>query len=93
MSINCVFWHILRYSSKIWPGPYVFLCFIFMHMPLGLIVENYKKIQKLLDVEKKHKMTFSLVFLLKIVKLHFCDYLRNKARSPTLNFAFCNLHE
>ena len=90
ISINCVFWHILRYSSKIRPGPYVFLCFIFMRMPLGLIVESYKNIQKLLDVEKK---IFSLVFLLKIVKLHFCDYLRNKARSPTLNFAFCNLHE
>ena len=38
-------------------------------------------------------MTFSLVFLLKIKKLHFSDYLRNKARSPTLSFAFCNLYE
>ena len=55
MSINCVFWHILRYSSKIRPGPYVFLCFIFMHMPLGLIVESYKKIRKLLVVEKDIK--------------------------------------
>ena len=93
MSIKCVFWHILRYSSKIRPGPYVFLCFIFMHMLLGLIVESYKKIQKLLVVEKLHKMTFSLVFLLKMVKLHFCDCLRKKACSPTLNFTFCNLHE
>ena len=38
-------------------------------------------------------MTFSLVFLLKIGKLHFSDYLRNQAHSPTLNFAFCNLYE
>ena len=35
-----------------------FLCFIFMHMPLGLIVESYKKIQKLLVVEKDIKLHF-----------------------------------
>ena len=29
-------------------------------------------------------MTFSFVFLLKIRKVHFSDYLRNKAHSPTL---------
>ena len=38
-------------------------------------------------------MTFSLVFLLKMGKLHFSDCLRNKARSPTLSFAFCNLYD
>ena len=38
-------------------------------------------------------MTFSLVFLLKKGKLRLFDYLRNKAHSSTLNFAFCNLHE
>ena len=38
-------------------------------------------------------MIFSFIFLLKIGKLHFSDYLRNKAHSPTFNFAFCNLHE
>ena len=38
-------------------------------------------------------MTFFLVFLLKIGKLHFSDNLRNYAWSPTLNFAFCNFYE
>ena len=33
-------------------------------------------------------MTFSLLFLFKIRKLHFSDYLRNKARSPTLSLLF-----
>ena len=43
MPINCVFLHILRYNSESRPGPYVSLYFIFMHVPLGLIVESYKK--------------------------------------------------
>ena len=38
-------------------------------------------------------MTFSSVFLLKIGKLLFSHYLRNKAYSPTLNFDFWNLYE
>ena len=38
-------------------------------------------------------MIFSLVFLLKMYFVHFCDYLRNKGGYPTLYFAFCNLHE
>ena len=41
MSINCVFLHILRYSSKSRSGPYVSWYFIFMH---GLIVESLKKV-------------------------------------------------
>ena len=93
MYINCVFLHILRYSSENRPSPYyVSLYFIFMHLPLELIVESYKKSENF-KLWKRYKMIFSLVFLLKIGKLHFYDYLRNKAPSPTFNFAFCNLHE
>ena len=40
MSVNGVFWHILRHRSKSGPGPCVSLYFIFMHIPLGLFVES-----------------------------------------------------
>ena len=52
---------------------------------------NCGKLQKNLNTfshKNRHKMTFSLVFQLKIRKLHLSHYLRNKARSPTLSFAF-----
>ena len=34
--------------------------------------------------EKRHKMAFSLVFLLKTGKIHFSDYLRNPLPYPLL---------
>ena len=52
-----------------------------------------QKILKTFSYEKRNEMIFSLAFLLKIGKLYFSDYLRNKACSPTFNFAFCNLHK
>ena len=40
---------------------------------------SLKKNLKTFSCAKRHKMTFSLVFLLKMGKLHSSDYLRNKA--------------
>ena len=40
LSINCVFWHILRHSSESRLGPYVSLYFKFIHTPWRLIVES-----------------------------------------------------
>ena len=71
----------------------MFSMFYFHAYAIRINCGKLQKNSKTFRCGKKHKMTFSLVFLLKIVKLHFCDYLRNKAHSPTLNFAFCNLHE
>ena len=67
--------------------------FYFHTHTIRIICGKLKKYSKTFSCEKRHKMTFSLVFLLKIGKLHFSDYLRNKAHSPTLNFAFCNVYE
>ena len=68
------------------------LCFSVFYFHAYTIRINCGKLQKIVKTfscAKRHKMTFSLVFLLKIGKLHFYDYLRNKAHSPTLNFAIC----
>ena len=69
-----------------------FSLFYFYTHTIRIICGKLKKYSKTFSCEKRHKMTFSLVFLLKIGKLHFSDYLRNKAHSPTLNFAFCQLN-
>ena len=72
----------------------IFLSAFYFHAyTIRINCGKLQKILKTFSCAKRHKMTFSLVFLLKIGKLHFSDYLRNKAHSPTLNFAFCNLYE
>ena len=71
----------------------MFLCIYFHAYTIRINCGKLQNILKTFGCAKRHKMTFSLVFLLKIGKLHFSDYLRNKAHSPTLNFAFCNLFD
>ena len=71
----------------------MFLSILFSYMYHQNQLWKVTKNLKTFSCDKRHKMIFSFVFLLKIGKLHFSDYLRNKAHSPTFNFAFCNLHE
>ena len=79
-------------AQKVGPVP-MFLCILFSCIYHKDRLWKVKKNLNTFSCEKRHKLTFSLVFLLKIGKLHFSDYLRNKACPPYFKFYFCNLYE